>query len=293
MTVSTSRVQRSGGRCTVEELADLVTTVAGETLAAKSSAFLGTFAQAVPLNELPADVTPTSILFDWSTLLEADELELRRKPANEDLGRQFRKRILTRILGETISLTPHGTNWLFLKTSGQPLGSFAGTTAKYSIKQILGDRLVIHDVHTAKSISLAKWARENDAYSITFTHPEFFFGNGALYRRANFATEVDVVRRCLQTEPALAKATSEKGEPKKTDTHFPADSIFGISEDFLYQHRDWLLCADLGDEWADYLCIRGNALLFIHYKGGKETTGASSFQEVVGQGLKNLVFPCK
>jgi hypothetical protein len=45
---------------------------------------------------------------------------------------------------------------------------------------------------------------------------------------------------------------------------------------------------DLGDEWADYLCINQNALLFIHCKGGKQTGGASSFHEVVGQGLKNL-----
>jgi hypothetical protein len=137
-------------------------------------------------------------------------------------------------------------------------------------------------------MSLAKWTRENDAYSITFTQPQYFFGSGALYRRADFASEVDAVWRCLQPEAALANATSEKGEPKKTDTRFPADSIFGVCEDSLYQHRSWLCCADLGDEWADYLCIRGNALLFIHCKGGKETTGASSFQEVVGQGLKNL-----
>jgi hypothetical protein len=94
VTVSTSRVQRAGGRCTVEELADLVTTVARETLAAKSNAFLGTFAQAIPLDELPAGVAPSSILFDWNTLLEVDELELRRTPVNANLGRQVSKRIL-------------------------------------------------------------------------------------------------------------------------------------------------------------------------------------------------------
>jgi hypothetical protein len=195
--------------------------VARETLAAKSNAFLGTFAQATPLDELSAGVTPSSILFDWSTLLEVDELELRRTPATADLGRQVSKRMLTRILGETISLAPEGTNWLFLKTPGQPLGSFAVTTAKYSVRHILRERLVIHDVRTAESMPLAKWTRENDAYSITFTQPEYFFGSGALYHRADFATEVDAVRRYLQPEAALANATSEKGEPKKTDTHFP------------------------------------------------------------------------
>ena len=36
------------------------------------------------------------------------------------------------------------------------------------------------------------------------------------------------------------------------------------------------------------LCIRNNALIFIHCKAGKKTRGASSFHEVVSQGLKNL-----
>jgi hypothetical protein len=45
---------------------------------------------------------------------------------------------------------------------------------------------------------------------------------------------------------------------------------------------------DLGDEWADYLCVKGNALIFVHCKGAKQTTGATAYQEVIGQALKNL-----
>lgn len=289
ITVSTSRVQRSGGRCSVDDLADLVRTVAEETLESKTNAFLGSFAHSIPLDDLPAAAIPNSILFDWSSLLDTDELELRRTPTGAGVvGDEVNKRLLTRVLGETIPLVADGAGWQFLKRPQTPLGVLAATMTKYSVKTVLGNRLFVEDVQRGETFSLAKWARENDAYSITFTQPEFFFGSGALYHRANFASEVDTVKRCLQPEAALVNATSEKGKPAKNDSSFPINSVFRIAEDSIYAQRDWLCCADLGDEWADYLCIHGSKLTFIHCKAGNQTTGASSFQEVVGQGLKNL-----
>ena len=162
------------------------------------------------------------------------------------------------------------------------------TSTKYSVRIILGNQVVLHDVNTKETVSLAKWARDNDAYRITFTHPEYCFTDGAFYRRASLVQEVDIVRRCLQVEPSLTAAVSEKGKPTGTDVRFPPDSIFGICEDRIYANRDFLCCTDLGDEWADFLCIRGSTLFFLHCKAGNQTTGASAYQEVVGQGLKNL-----
>ena len=289
VTTSTSRVQRSGGRCKVEDLAEFVRRVARETLTAKPNPFLGTFAQSIPMDELPAGTEPNSILFDWSALLEQDGLELLRAGEDPaDPGVQMNKRLLTRVFGEALSVTADGEHWNFWKAPGKPLGTFAATTTKYSVRTILENRLVIHDLATGDLIPLTRWTRENDAYSVTFNQPEYFFGKGGLYHRADFASEVNAVKRCLESQGSLAKAKSEKGKPKRKDTRFPPRSIFGIVEDSIYAKRTWLCCTDLGDEWADFLCIRDNTLLFIHCKGAKQTTGASSFQEVVGQGLKNL-----
>jgi hypothetical protein len=291
VTPSTSRVQRSGGRCTIEGLAAMVRLIATATRSGKSSPFLETFAQAVPIDELPADVTPNSILFDWGELLETDAMELCRLPraVGED-GSPIQKVVLLRLLGETVPVLPDGSGWQFTNNPRKSLGRFSRTASKYSVRQLLWDLVFVRDTRmpVAKPISLAKWVRDNDAYAITFTSPRYFFCGGALYFRAAFAKEVDLVRKCLRAEPALDAATSEKGEPKKSHTVFPADSIFGIVENTLYAHRDWLCCADLGDEWADYLCIRAGNLLFIHCKSGDLTKGASCFHDVVGQGLKNL-----
>ncbi|MGH7389900.1 MAG: hypothetical protein ACREM3_10660 [Candidatus Rokuibacteriota bacterium] len=289
VTVSTSRVQRSGGRCPVGDLANLVSMVVEQTQADKRHPFLATFAQAVPIGDLPAGAEPTSVLFDWSGIVETDALELHRKSrSGEELRRQISKKLLHRVLGDTLSVVADEDDWRFGRILDRPRGRLALTSTKYSVKSILGNQLVVRDVDSDETMPLAKWARENDVYSITFTHPEYCFSGGALYQRADFASEVDVVRRCLRTEAPLAAAASEKGEPQKEDVQFPPNSIFRVAEESIYADRDWLCCTDLGDEWADYLCIQRGALVFIHCKGGKGTTGASSFQEVVGQALKNL-----
>jgi hypothetical protein len=288
VSISTSRVQRSGGRCELEDLAELVVLVAEETLENKKSSFLDTFAQAIPVAELPANTEPTSILFDFTDLLEKDELELYKRHPEEEHNIQVNKKILNRLLGEALSLVADGTVWTFAKTPAKPLGTFRATATKYSVASLLGDRLIVYDTRDNHSLSLAKWVRDNNAYSITFTEPELFFGNGALYQRADFSKEIDSVRNCLQVHAALSDATSEKGKPKKDDTEFPTNSIFRAVEESIYQDRDALCCVDLGVEWADYLCIKSNALIFIHCKGAKQTSGATKYQEVVGQALKNL-----
>lgn len=291
VTPSTSRVQRSGGRCTIDNLAAMVALVATATKANKTHPFLETFAQAVPLDDLPVGVTPNSILFDWCELQETDELELCRAPnAAGEEGRPVEKIVLARLLGETVPVIPDGTDWQFAHNPAKSLGRFRKTATKYSIRQLLWDLVFVRDTRMpgAEPVRLAKWVRDHDAYAITFTSPQYFFCGGALYFRAAFAKDVDFVRRCLHAEPGLAAATSEKGEPKKSHIVFPADSIFGIVENTLYPQRDWLCCTDLGDEWADYLCVRDGKLLFIHCKAGDLTKGASCFHDVVGQALKNL-----
>ncbi len=291
VTPGTSRVQRSGGRCTVDQLAKLVAQVATATTANKTHPFLATFAQAVPLDELPTDVAPNSILFDWTELLETDELELcRASPAVGQNGPPIRKSVVLRLLGETVPVVADGARWRFTHDPANSLGRFGETATKYSVKEVLGDLVFIRDTRLPGSapVRLAKWVRDNDTYAITFTSPQYFFCGGALYFRAAFAKEVDLVRTCLHAEAALTGASSEKGEPKKSHTVFPFDSIFGIVEHTLYPQRDWLCCADLGDEWADYICIRDGKLLFIHCKNGDLSKGASCFHDVVGQGLKNL-----
>lgn len=288
VTLSTSRVQRSGGRCSVSELAALVSEVGRKIRANKKNAFLSSFAQAVDISDLPARCQPTSILFDWNDLFDDGNLELYRKPGRgQPLSKSVRKELLSRVLGEPALVNSDGTGWTFGPTS-QPRGEIAKTKTRFSVSAILGERLMIHDATTSDTMPLGRWVRENEHYKITFSDPHFAFVNGILCRKADFQQEVDLVCSALREEPSLVAATSEKGDPPRTARAFPPDSIFYAVETSIYPNHRWLCCLDLGDEWADYLGIDNNNVVFVHCKHGKSTTSASALQEVIGQALKNL-----
>jgi len=197
VSISTSRVQRAGGRCRIKDLAELVVLVAEETLEGKRNSFLDTFAQAIPLTELPANTEPNSILLDWTAFFETDQLELYKRSLEGGLGRKLSKNLLNRLFGETLSVIAGDSVWQFGKDPAKPRGTFRATTTKYSVTSILGDRLIVYDTRNDESVLLAKWVRDNNAYNITFTEPEYFFGSGALYHRADFTSEIARVRTCL------------------------------------------------------------------------------------------------
>lgn len=290
VTVGTSRVNRSGGRSETEDLARLVETVARETRADRRHPFLATFAQAVPLSDLPPGAAPNSVLFDWTELLENETLELYRKPPRGEAPVDgVPKRLPQRVLGDVLTVSDAGQGlWEFGRPGVAPRGTFDRNATKYSVKTILRNELIVRDVVTNETMPLTKWARDNDAFNITFTDPRYFYGGGALYLKGTLANEVDVIRRCLRAAAQLDNVISEKGRPGQQDTSFPQNSVFGQVETAIYANRSWLCCTDLGDEWADYFCIQNGSLLFIHCKAGTQTTGASDYQEVVAQALKNL-----
>jgi hypothetical protein len=136
---------------------------------------------------------------------------------------------------------------------------------------------------------LDHWFRRQAAFSVSFSSPEYFYTGGKLYRKAGFAQEVSQVRRFLHVHAPLDTAASEKGGPYKNDAvAFEDDSIFRVVETSLAGADSHLWCCDLGDEWADYIGVAPARVTFYHCKDGSPTTGASDFQIVVGQALKNL-----
>ena len=64
---------------------------------------------------------------------------------------------------------------------------------------------------------------------------------------------------------------------------------FNVVENEIYQDADYLVCDDLGNEWADHIAIKDDTISFIHSKcKDKAGLSASAFQEIVGQATKNI-----
>lgn len=65
--------------------------------------------------------------------------------------------------------------------------------------------------------------------------------------------------------------------------------MFHVVENEIYQDADYLVCDDLGNEWADHIAIKDDTISFIHSKcKDKAGLSASAFQEIVGQATKNI-----
>jgi hypothetical protein len=287
VTPSTGRVRVSASKTKIEELAAFVDQTISGIMASTSSAFLNAFPEPVELDEMPADVLPVGVLFDLGgvydllhdpvnphTITEPDKL-----PSGDQL---------LQALSPVLTLRDDDEEWEVIDDRASVLARMKRLKNSYSVRFTFAGDYAIENAEGAAE-PLTHWLRRHSAFSVTFTSPEYFYSAGKLYRMAGFEQEVAQVRRFLRAHPLLDAASSEKGDPyPATATSFSPDSIFGIVESSISIDDVYLWCCDLGDEWADYIGVGSGRVTFYHCKHGTPTTGASDFQVVVGQALKNL-----
>lgn len=287
VTPSTGRVRISASKTTIEELVAFVDQTIAGINASTSSAFLTAFPEPVELDELPVDVSPVGLLFDLGGVhdLLHDPLHPHTLVAPDSLPPVDQ---LLDALSPALTLHEEDGLWEVVDASGTVVARMKRLKSSYGIRFTFPGEYAIEDAEGVAE-PLTRWLREHSAFSVTFTSPEYFYSAGKLYRMAGFEQEVTQVRRFLHAHPPLDTVRSEKGGPyTAVATNFSPDSIFGVVERTLATDDKYLWCCDLGDEWADYIGVASGLVTFYHCKHGTPTTGASDFQVVVGQALKNL-----
>jgi len=121
---------------------------------------------------------------------------------------------------------------------------------------------------------------------ITFTEPSYGYAAGQLFRD----------HRLLGSRIALIEALAGRLPPdasieKSSDAaQFLHASLFGLVVTAESMRDDFLVCDDLGTEWADFIGVSTahHEITFYHCKGGDTDVGASGLHEVVAQATKNL-----
>jgi len=203
----------------------------------------------------------------------------------------MKPKVLLRLLGGVLLLRKQEDEWIIKQESGMAVGKLRQNNRGYVVSELLNQKVKVVDTTANEEEPLTSWIREHQAFQIAFSSPEYFFSGGHLYKRAGFDRDVELVRSIIQSNPALGTVDSEKGKPipsSPADVQFPPNSIFRFIEDIHLVGSDFLWCTDLGDEWADYVALRNRSITFAHCKHGKQTLGATPYQEVVGQALKKL-----
>ena len=293
ITPGTFRLQKSGGRCGIDDLAELVILVAKEIKQSNRNEFLDVLPQEVDFSQKPKSLRPTGVLIELGALLEAEDVEVWRTN-KKGAERKVSSKLLLRALGGALETSKKGTDWELEDEDGNLAGSITESATGYRLTRLLHPSAEVRKAaeNGIEKCRLATWVNRNEQFRVIFSDPDFFFSGGQLYRRTGIDSDLALVQRAIIAWPALNQADSEKGKslPKTVaDTEFPVNSIFRIVENALLPNSDYLWCSDLGDEWADYICLQGNQIIFAHCKHGKKTTlGASDFQEVLGQAVKNL-----
>jgi len=294
LTPSTARVHKSGGRLDIATLAQDLAPIIAQFSAPHTPGFLDAFPIPEDFYSLPANVEPTAVLFELPSMGESDGGQSWQVVSKTD-GKPD-ENITDRIkkgYAEVLALKKSKTLWKF---GGAQLAEgqleITGGQLHVQLKSKVKEVLVNQD---NEEIELKTWLRQNKAFTVSFTSPEWFYTQGQLYRRSDFRRDIDLVYKIVDAHPAVAGLTSEKGNTKKYNKKtrgFDVGSIFRFVEDDLCASDKHLLCCDLNDEWADYISItsgsNGGVIRFLHCKHDSPTVGASSFHDVIGQGLKNL-----
>lgn len=128
-------------------------------------------------------------------------------------------------------------------------------------------------------------------FSVGFSDYSYIYMGKRLYMNADIQKDFESICSILCPINEIVNVTSEKGDGyDATSTDFKTNSMFYVIEKNIFSDAEFLLCDDLGNEWADYIAIKENSMSFIHCKcnNGCETLSASKFQEIIGQAIKNI-----
>lgn len=294
VTPGTSRLNKSGPKKDVDELALEIANLAPQLKQANASTFLDAFP--IPIDVAALTARPTGIVFDTSELVAGVTREgcqvILKKSGRPDAD------VTDAVIDDFRTARPlrhRAGNWIF---RGNPFcEGYVSKTKRSFVVRLSAIRNLTLLRPDGTEEEFAKWIKSHGKFSISFEKPEFFFTQGSLYQSADFARKIDTVAGAIEHNQGLVTVQNEKGRWNKQtrnyhytagSTRFENDSIFRFVEDTLCAAEEHLICADLGDEWADFIAISQGRLSLLHCKHGDVAGGASPFQEVIGQAIKNL-----
>lgn len=126
-------------------------------------------------------------------------------------------------------------------------------------------------------------------FIIAFDNADVRYHLKRLFKDSKLLGNINFFLSYVETNVAIPKLNSEKGRITKTSKSFSPTSLFNFIEKKISNDCNYLMCDDLGDEWADYIGFKTNdTIRFYHAKSSKKGYSASAFHDLVSQALKNI-----
>jgi hypothetical protein len=286
------RITVSGARATIPDLcAWFATTCQDIERASEPSDFIKAFAHPIALTDLPTDIVPNALQLDSSVV---DDLL--------ELGATFRRND-TIMTDAEIEALRQLIRELWLVETPQTRSDIAAQTWRLKVDDVEMGKLVIRstkisllsdhltEVHVVNEDGTPETLNHvfnagSQQLRITFSDASYGYAAGQLFRD----------HRLLASRGALLEVLSGRLPPsasvEKSEAidRFDPDSLFGFVVDHASANDQYLVCDDMGAEWADFIGVSTSQhqITFYHCKGGRVDVGASGLHEAVSQAAKNL-----
>jgi len=153
-------------------------------------------------------------------------------------------------------------------------------------------------------MTLVKWLNQRQPFRIIPVSSGAIYASGRFYgidlrleaKSGAGAALLDL----MEPMKELSVLRSEKGKVSGQAAGWPSDTVFGLIDASVRPGRgpgafarrfDTVVCDDLNDECADFVCLDKDAVVLIHAKAGNGSqVAASHIYDVCSQAVKNLAF---
>ncbi|MFU8928217.1 hypothetical protein [Acinetobacter puyangensis] len=283
---STGRLVESSNRQSLNEIIIWANNQINLLNNSSINAFLDYFAKKVQLQEVLNNNNPSAILIEVAQILEkldSGELDLQYY-FNKDRFIKLSSRVKNKLFCELEKVYEINSKFEVVTYNKTTISK---TKNKLSINTNILRKFKI--IENNKPEGLIAYINRKGYFSITFDNHKYMYFMNNCFEDTSGISEIDSILELLEPQVAISTVTSEKGKFEESHSIFDKHSMFGVVEE-IFCNDDYILCDDLGDEWADHITININesCINFIHSKHGDTTTSASKLHDVVGQAIKNI-----
>ncbi|MCI9843516.1 hypothetical protein [Flavobacterium pectinovorum] len=294
LSLNTSRINKLGKKCTIKEISKWGFSQIEKLRAhLDRETFLSIFSESIDFKDHKQDLMPIAILFVFSKLYEDLEQNLIHEARIVlDDGSQRPINLIKHISKVETLLQVINNNTVGLNTYSIQNPYANDLEIKMNEKSISISSRKLRNIILFKDNGriqkLLDYINVSNQFIVNFDNCELIYTNRKLFKDNRLLGNIDNFIKIFRPDEQLVTANSEKGTFSATSINFSAGSVFNIVEDIFLEDSEYLLCDDLGKEWADHISISGSKIKFIHSKYKEVNFSASAFQDIVGQALKNL-----
>lgn len=294
---STSRLNSLGNKVTIYDLCQwclsIISAIKNPTDI--SHTILNSYARAIKWSDAPENMIPKYLHIDFYELInyiESEKLELVYKNESDEFSHINISRFLDKY-SDSLELCTQDVNGIKCYHTKRFREQLYVQQTKTSLNvkskgRIM--RLFLRDENDKKE-KLTSYINKKKCYIIGFDNINYSYANAKLYHDTNIMGNLDYILDIFEEKNDFRQVLSEKGQIVENMLNFDHSSMFYQIEK-MYQNDEtikYVVCDDLGIEYADHIVIGDNKIIYVHSKCAKSVSlSASALQIVIGQAMKNI-----